>query len=479
MIVLLYKGGMLSQLPQGEASRCRCLGRGLATGQSMFRGPRIAASTTQTRMIQQRSISLLSSAERHLLRQNRASAERCIRCIHTSEPVKAEENKSNGTGNDKGTPYNTANRGPSRQERAAKVSSEVSAVAADLPKANLSGRNAEVNGAQPKSPDVSPQSQGIDVGPGRMGENDGARKEGPFAQGVGRVVRGSDEDPTYSKEARGIRTPDSKIETPSEGGASVMQPMGAASQAPVATQPNAGTEEAPAVSTTPSTPFSPLAPAVETAPSKTEQTIEQYLHSGTGTATLLNSNFPGIIADRAAVLSPRSSPSTPTPSEIAHRLHHYPRQLTAFRTQADKEASTNSKKTKALQTKLDDLVEELRTKERESGKVDDAVSSELREKISALAQQIRPSKQFRPLRNSIQRDIINRMVLGKYDGQGLLRGEEVHKQQPLLNTVARELLRNSTYLAKDSEQLMNKLRGLLPTAAAVAAASKQRPAAKA
>jgi hypothetical protein len=427
-------------------------------------------------MIQQRSLSLLSSAERHLLRQNRAYAGQCMRCLHTSQPVQAEEGRSNG--NDNGTPYNAPKRGPNRQERAAKVSSEVSALAADLPKANLSGRNAEIDGAQPKSSGVSPQSQGIAVGPGRMGENDGARKEGPFAQGVGRVVRGSDENPTYSKEARGIRTPDSKIETPSEGGASVMKPMGAASQAPVASQPNAGTEEAPAATTTPSTTFSPLAPAVEIAPSKSEQTIKQYLHSGNGTSTLLNSNFPGIIADRAAVLAPRSSPSTPTPSEIAYRLYQYPRQLVAFRTQADKDAFADPKLRSELQTKRQDMAMELSRKEKKSGNRKDPVNRGLRDDIAAVAKEARPLNRFHQLRDSTRGGIINRMVRGKYDEQGLLSGEEVHTQQPLLNTVARELLRNSTYLNKDSEQLMSKLKGLLPTAAALAAASKQKPAAK-
>jgi hypothetical protein len=66
-------------------------------------------------------------------------------------------------------------------------------------------------------------------------------------------------------------------------------------------------------------------------------------------------------------------------------------------------------------------------------------------------------------------------VLGKYDEQGLLSGKQVHRQ-PQLNTVAQELLKNSTYLAKDSEKLIGKLRGLLPSAAA---AAKKAPAAKA
>jgi hypothetical protein len=425
-------------------------------------------------MVQQRAFSLLSSAERHLLRQNRAYNGQHIRCIHTSKPAQASENTSSS--NDNGTPYNAPKRGPNRQERAAKVSSEVSALAADLPKANLSGRNAEVEGAQSKSPGISPQSQGME-GPGRMGEHENPRKEGPFAQGVGRVVRGSDEDPTYSKAARGIRTPNSRLETPAEGGASVMEPMGGAPEAPVSSEPNAGTAEAPATTTTTTKPTTsrPAAPAKEVSPSQSSQTLSHYLHTGSGTSTLASSNFPGMIIDRAALLSPRSSPSTPTTSEIAHRLRNYPKQLTAFRSQAEKEAFFHPHKD--LQTKISDLLHQL-GKEKKTNGAGTVRANDLQAQIDATRKQLSPLAKFRPLPQSAQQDIVDRMVLGKYDEQGLLSGKAVHKQQPLLDVVARELLKNSTYLAKDSAQLMGRLRGLLPTAAAASAASK-KPAAKA
>lgn len=426
-------------------------------------------------MIQQRSLSLLSSAERHLLRQNRAYAGQCIRCIHTSKPVQAEESKSDG--NDNGTPYNAPKRGPNRQERAAKVSSEVSALAADLPKANLSGRNAEVDGAQPKP--SSPQSQSKDVVSGRMGENDSARREGPFAQGIGRVVRGSDEDPTYSKEARGIRTPNSKIETPSEGGASVMEPMGAAPEAPVAKQPNAGTAEAPAARTTRATRSSPVAPAKEIAPSKSAQTIAQYLHSGKGTSTLLNSNFIGMIADRAAVVSPRASPSTPSNSEIGYRLKHNKKQITAFNTRADKDAFTEFRAGSELTTRLETLRRELAAEKEKTGGENSPLGGEIYSKIKALQAEIgQVPKSFRPLRRSARRGIITRMVLGTYDKHGLLSGKKVHQNYPLLNPVHGELLKNPTYLAKDAQQFMAKLIGLVPAAATPAAASNKKPVTK-
>jgi hypothetical protein len=424
-------------------------------------------------MIQQRSFSLLSSAERHLLRQNRAYAGQCIRCIHTSKPVQAEESKSNG--NDNGTPFNAPKRGPNRQERAAKVSSEVSALAADLPKANLSGRNAEVEGAQPKP--SSTQSQSKNVGSGIMGQNDSPRREGPFAQGVGRVVRASDEDPTYSKEARGIRTPNSKIETPSEGGASVMEPMGAAPEAPVSTHPNADTAEAPAATTTRGSKSSRVAPAKEIAPSKSAQTVAQYLHSGNGTSTLLNSNFTGMIADRVAVVSPRASPSTPTNSEIGYRLKHNPKQITAFNTRADRDAFTEHQAGSELATRLQSLRSELAAQKEKTGGEDSPLGGEIAAKIKAVQAEIgKVRKSFRPLQRSVRRGVITRMVLGKYDKQGLLSGNKVHQKYPLFNPIHGELLKNPTYLAKNAQQFMAKLVGLVPAVAIPAAASNKKPA---
>lgn len=404
-------------------------------------------------MIQQRSLSLLSSAERQLLRQNRRQATQCLRCFHSSKPTLAEEKKPKG--NDNGTPYNAPKRGPNRQERAAKVSSEVSALAADLPKANLKGRNAEVDGAQPKRPGVSPQAQGKNVGPGRMGENDGSRKEGPFAQGVGRVVS-EGEDPTTSKQARGIRDPNGRMETPVEGGASVMEPLGATPEAPVSAEPNAGTAETPIPAWGPA---STEAPAQETQPS---------FSLASNTSTLLANSYTGIIQDRANLLSPRSSPATPTNAEIAHRLRHNKKQLTAFRNTPEKDSYLEPRQ--ELKKKLRKLTRDLE-KEKEANGSETALAKELVKEYHSLIGGLKKTPAFKPLPETTQQSIINRMVLGKYDEQGLLSGKQVHRQ-PLLNSVARELLRNSTYLAKDSEKLLSKLRGLLPAAAAPAAAKK-------
>lgn len=388
--------------------------------------------TKANNMIQQRSISLLSSAERHLLRQNRRqTGQQYLRYFHSSKPTLAEESK----GNDKGTPYNAPNRGPNRQERAAKASSEVSALASDLPKANLNGRNAEVEGAQPRSPGVSPQAQGKDVGPGSMGENDSPRQEGPLSQGAGGIASGTVEDAGSPKQA--LKS-NSNTKTPTTA------------PAPKNTKPSKQT--------------------VSTKSRKASPTAEDYLSQAPGISTLLGSGAPGMIMDRSALLSPRSTPSTPSYVETAYRLRHHPKQITAFRSRAEKDAYT--KPLRDLRAQQAKLWQEAKKAKEENG----AVPAPLKSEIVKLRDQIRKLAEFRPLPESVQQGIINRMVLGKYDEQGLLSGKQVHRQ-PQLNVVAQELLKNSTYLAKDSEKLMNKLRGLLPAAAATAA--KKAPAAKA
>ena len=386
-------------------------------------------------------MALLSSAERHLLRQtnSRQTGQQCLRCFHSSRTT-LEESKANDKANDNGTPYNAPNRGPNRQERAAKVSSEISALAADLPKANLNGRNAEVEGAQPNSPGVSPQAQGKDVGAGSMGENDSPQQEGPLAQGAGGVARGTVEDAGSPKQA--LKS-NSTTDTP----------------APTST----------------SKPTKPSEQTVSTSKSSKKKnnspTASDYLSQAPGISTLLGSSgAPGMINDRGALLSPRNTPSAPTSLEITHRLRHHPQKITAFRSRAEKDAYT--KPLRDLRAKQAALAAEAKKAKENGG----AIPAALKEDIVRLRRQARTLTAFRPLPESVQQGIVNRMVLGKYDEQGLLSGKQVHRQ-PQLNTVAAELLKNSTYLAKDAEKMMSKLRGLLPTAAA--AAAKKAPAAKA
>lgn len=363
----------------------------------------------------------------------------------------AQEGSGNQA-NDNGTPYNAPKRGPNRQERAAKVSSEVSALAADLPKANRNGRNAEVESAQPRNAGVSTQSQGKTVTPGRMGENDSPRREGPLAHGLGE--RGS---------------PNKFGEPRTTGGASVMRPLGDIAEVPASSDPNAGTVEAPGATRAPTANKLTTAPAKEVKPKKPAQSPEAFLSSGSGTSTLLSSNVPGMLQDRVNILTPRSSASSTANSEIQQRLRASGNKLTAFRSKQEKDAYTKPRE--KLVAKLAELCDEAK-KQKENGVA--KLPEGLVDKLEQTRMQLREHPEFKPLPKTAQQDMINRMVLGNYDEQGLLGGKEVYKQ-PLLNSIARELLKNPTYLAKDSDKLLGKLKSLLPAAPAAA----KKPAAKA
>lgn len=429
-------------------------------------------------MIQQRSLALLGAAERQIVRQKWRQNGQCLRCFHASRQQMAEEGNGKPA-NDNGTPYNAPKRGPNRQERAAKVSSEVSAIAADLPKANLKGRNAEAEGAQSRGTGVTPQAKGKNVGPGRMGENDSVRKEGPFAQPVGRVTRESDEDPTTSKEARGVRTPDSKLEDPEQGGASVMEPLGAVSEAAGASKPTAGTEEAVATNASPVENAKPVAPAENVAPSKGSPTAEEYLTSGLGSSTLLASNFAGMVADRASLVAPRSSPSAPAPAEVVRRLKHQGGHLLAFHSPAEERAYRSPRE--KLIAERDALQREIERVKKEQGLGWKSLPTELRSKYHGVREQIQAMPNFTPMPIRSRKAIVNRMVSGQYDEQILFKPGMPAHEQPVAKTVTKELLKNPTYLNKDMEKLRTKLRSLLPAPVAKPAAKKpavRKPEAK-
>ncbi|CAK4030852.1 Hypothetical predicted protein [Lecanosticta acicola] len=187
-------------------------------------------------MLSKRTFAALGSAEGQLLRTQWLRSGQCARCFHASQQQNAEDNS--GAGNDKGTPYNAPKRGPTRQQRSAKISNEISMLQrGPPPSASVSGPD-ELQGpgsatgtyhAPPQAPTTSAgfmeTPQDIVGETGRMGENVSAGREGPNAQGVGRPVRYEDrrgdapQDTTQL--ARGARA-GSGVEEPSEGGASVL-----------------------------------------------------------------------------------------------------------------------------------------------------------------------------------------------------------------------------------------------------------------
>lgn len=266
---------------------------------------------------------------------------------------------------------------------------------------------------------VGPHGLADEPASGRMGENTSAEREGPYNQGVGRVVRSFDDEGNDSAQVRGVRSPASAIEEPREGGASVLlddssrghepartegeiaaselakpdeasagnsgksravqeqYPEDAAKEIPSARSSNARTKRRPRVPA-PGIPFEPF-----------ELDKTALLHSGHGTSTIAGGNFGGVIRDRM-------------------RLAFAPGQSV-----------------------------------RDTARTSPALT--VHKETSRMMKQ--------------------KFVNGIYDEEGPLQGQEKHKN-PVLNQVARMGLRNPTYLPQDSARLLRKVQSLLPTIAA-------------
>jgi hypothetical protein len=123
-------------------------------------------------------------------------------------------------------------------------------------------------------------------------------------------------------------------------------------------------------------------------------------------------------------------------------------------------------------------VRELVEQREKAGGKQTPLVGEITKKLLAVRKQIPRKSAIRPLPRVAKRNIINRMVLGKYDKQGLLSGKEVHRKYPLMNSIDAELFKNPTYLTKDAQQFRAKLVGLLPAVPIPTTASKKKPETK-
>lgn len=303
-----------------------------------------------------------------------------------------------------------------------------------------------------------------------MGENNNPTREGPFAQGVGRLRRDENEVPNEANQVRMTRAPEQGMEEPSEGGASVMEATstGMPQEIVDGSQPTPGAavedipSQAPALAT--SAPSTSIEPA-----KKTPQEPATYLELGLNSSTLANNNYTGLIADRAALVA---SPGThsPTARETRHRLRRSGNKLTAFHSAEEKEATMRERT--ALEARLTDLKKE-RAALLEKGTSESDLPKSLQDSLSAVRAELAAYPAFVPLQERERQKMLDRFVLGKYDPQGLMRGERPHKQA-VLNEVAKGVLRNGTYLGRDGERFLQKVRSLIPAATATAAAAGKR-----
>lgn len=288
-----------------------------------------------------------------------------------------------------------------------------------------------------------------------MGENDGASQEGPFAQGVAVNVRSDVDAGADTRAARSTGQPFT-VEGPAErGGSGVESGLGESTGERLARPPPEEDEEDDDEDEEEDEGGEEDEDDVPDAWTEQQQQVtgpdhlfqpeplsrNELLYERSG-STLAASNFEGVIENRLrAIAEPGQTANTTRSLPIlAHRLMRG--QLVRFESKEDKAAVLEIAKVIARR--------ESRTfpKKKKSDEVQPPP------KIYGFA----------PLPETVREAVVEKMVKGTYDEDGLLQGKERYRQ-PVLNGVARATMMNGTYLAGDGERLLTKVRSLLPAAA--------------
>ncbi|KAK4565348.1 hypothetical protein LTR86_003965 [Recurvomyces mirabilis] len=383
----------------------------------------------------------LSSTQRQLVRRQWQQSGQCIRCFHASIRRRAEDppgqqDQRYNSNNDKRTPYNQPQRGPSRQQRAAQISEEVRLLNRDVPSFGPSKPQNEESYA------VGPQGSADLNTPGRMGENASPGREGPFAQGVGRTASSRrDEGMGADNEAiRGIRTPDHGVEDPDRGGETVLEASQGSTTADASSRSLDGqpTNVASRRKPTMKSPGSHFQPS--------PVSYKDLVQSGNQSSTIAANNFEGTINDHVRLAA--------EPGEFASRRD--------INTIAQRQLAGQIVRLDSLEEKkaVHDKVKEIKRFDREVT----AQASEV-EKQAQVGKRggKKPNTELSPLPDTIKTMLINKLVKGVYDQEGVLGGAQKHKQ-PVLDRLAKMGILNGTYLASDSERFLKKVESLLPAA---------------
>lgn len=195
-------------------------------------------------MITRRAYTAWSCPERHLLKPKRLQSGQCVRCFHPSIQRRAEEHATEV--DDNGTTHNgqrlstryqgsygltsyvvAPQRAPTRQQRAARISNEVSMLQNGPPPGDPTTGPGSVKGTYQSDPQAPTTSAGFaetpqSMGGERMGENVSAGREGPNAQGVGRLTGSDERVRNEHPAARSTRMP-GEVQEPAEGAPSVIE----------------------------------------------------------------------------------------------------------------------------------------------------------------------------------------------------------------------------------------------------------------
>ena len=159
---------------------------------------------------------------------------------------------------------------------------------------------------------------------------------------------------------------------------------------------------------------------------------ENYLHSGAGGATIAAANFEGVVEDRFRTLAePAAEGTSRHPAVLAKKIVQG--QLVRFASQKEKDAVLKIVRPGPDQRTMPNGEVSRRT----------------------------PLNEYTTLPEAVRQSVVDKLVLGKYDPNGLLEGKTVHKQ-PALNEIAKMTLKNGTYLQSDGDRFLRKVQSLLP-----------------
>lgn len=287
-----------------------------------------------------------------------------------------------------------------------------------------------------------------------MGQNDPVSREGPTGQGIGKVVATEEDVPDSSIMARGARSPHDGVEEPAAGGAAVVGTPGEGRQTARLVEEN---EEA----------IDNSQSSEEAAPAQRRRRVaidaavepsatlskEDLLHRGYETSTPAGKDMQGTLWDHLRLVAhPGEQPAVDRdPKRLAFKMLNG--QLVHFRSAAEKASTEEFART---------IAEKRAQGVAKQGK-----------QASGEAQPGAKGYQFTPVSEKIRSSIVDQLARGVYDPDGLLQGAQKYKSQPLLNQLAQQSLKNSTYTTKDGDRFLRKVQSLLPRADAQAA--KRRP----
>ena len=298
------------------------------------------------------------------------------------------------------------------------------------PSAKVNGNNSPFPNAQSRTVDA--QAVVGQSGSRQMGNNTSAEREGPNAQGAGRLIRAG----RGGDNVRSERSPNGAIRDPIRGGASVLDREVAESEE---------IEQEDDGNAAPSTQHELILleqfdkQDITAVPFEPEPvTRDHYLKLGQGGATIAAGNYEGVIEDRLRLLAEPTQDGFRWAPDIAARMMKG--EFVSFDHEEEK-AAVMAAADKYAQHRADAYSQQ------KAGEVVD-----------------KPEHAFAPLPQSRSNILFDKLVRGSYT-----QPDAAPHKQPLLNDIVRNTLRNSTYLENDQSKLLNKIRSLLPSDTAAAA----------